>query len=94
VAGTWGINGATHVRLATVNEDVLAGALRCAWNLRIEKNQNARQGALNAAKRRSEAATKNPEMILMDKRRKAEIRARLTTPEMLESVKRRYGLND
>jgi hypothetical protein len=33
-------------------------------------------------------------MILMDKRRKAEIRARLTTPEMLESVKRRYGLND
>jgi hypothetical protein len=49
---------------------------------------------LNAAKRRSEAATKNPEMILMDKRRKAEIRARLTTPEMLESVKRRYGLND
>ena len=94
VAGTWGINGATHVRLAEVSEDVLTGALRCAWKLRIEKNQNARQGALNAAKRRSEAATKNPEMILLDKRRKAEIRARLTTPEMLESVKRRYGLND
>jgi hypothetical protein len=94
VAGSWGINGATHVRLAEVNEDVLAGALRCAWKLRIEKNLNARQGALNAARRRSEANTKNPETILMDKRRKAEIRARLTTPEMLESVKRRYGLND
>jgi len=30
----------------------------------------------------------------MDKRRKAELRARLTTPAMLESVKKRYGLND
>jgi hypothetical protein len=49
---------------------------------------------LNAARRRSEANTKNPETILKDKRRKAEMRARLTTPEMLESVKRRYGLND
>lgn len=94
VAGTWGRNGATHVRLAVANEDVLTGALRCAWKLRIEKNQNARQGALNAAKRRSAATTKNPEVILMDKRRKAEIRARLTTHEMLESVKNRYGLND
>lgn len=94
VAGTWGRNGATHVRLAVVDEDILAGALRSAWKLRIEKNQNARQGALNAAKRRSAANTRNPEVILIDKRRKAEIRARLTTPEMLESVKRRYGLND
>ncbi len=94
VAGTWGRNGATHVRLALVSEDILAGALRCAWKLRIEKNQNARQGALNAARKRSAAATRNPEVIMMDKRRKAEIRARLTTPEMLESVKSRYGLND
>ena len=94
VAGTWGRNGATHVRLAVADEDILAGALRSAWKLRIEKNQNARQGALNAAKRRSAANIRNPEVILIDKRRKAEIRARLTTPEMLESVKRRYGLND
>ena len=28
----------THIRLAETNEDVLAGALRAAWNLRIEKN--------------------------------------------------------
>jgi hypothetical protein len=94
VAGTWGRNGATHVRLALASEDLLLGALRCAWKQRIEKNQNARQGALNAARRRSAASTKTPEIILLDKRRKAEIRARLTTPEMLESVKRRYGLND
>jgi hypothetical protein len=94
VAGTWGRNGATHVRLAVASEDILRGALRCAWSLRIEKNQNARLGALNAARRRSAASTKTPEIILLDKRRKAEMRARLTTPEMLESVKRRYGLND
>ena len=28
----------THIRLAAANEDVLAGALRTAWKLRIEKN--------------------------------------------------------
>ena len=94
VAGTWGRNGATHVRLAMASEELLRGALRSAWRLRIEKNQNARLGALNAARRRSAASTKTPEIIMMDKRRKAEMRARLTTPEMLESVKRRYGLND
>ena len=94
VAGTWGRNGATHVRLAVANEDVLRGALHSAWKLRIEKNQSARQGAINAAKRRSAAAGGRQEVLLMDKRRKAELRARLTTPAMLESVKKRYGLND
>jgi hypothetical protein len=38
VAGGWGRMGATHVRLAKVSEDVLTGALRTAWKLRIEKN--------------------------------------------------------
>lgn len=38
VPGGWGRNGATHVRLAVASEDVLAGALRAAWKLRIEKN--------------------------------------------------------
>lgn len=38
VHGGWGRNGATHVRLAVVNEDVLEGALRTAWKLRVEKN--------------------------------------------------------
>jgi hypothetical protein len=94
VAGTWGRNGATHIRLAAASSETLAIALRCAWTLRIEKNQNARQGAINAAKRRSAALAGNHEYILLDKMRKAEMRARLTTPEMLASVKRRYGLND
>ena len=31
----------THIRLAVTNEDVLAGALRTAWKLRIEKNTRA-----------------------------------------------------
>jgi len=42
IAGGWGRNGATHIRLAAASEDVLAGALRTAWQLRVEKN--ARRG--------------------------------------------------
>ena len=38
VAGGWGRNGATHVRLAKANKDVLEGALRMAWKLRMDKN--------------------------------------------------------
>ena len=38
IHGGWGRNGATHVRLAVVSEDVLEGALRTAWKLRMEKN--------------------------------------------------------
>lgn len=38
IAGGWGRNGATHVRLAEANEDLLAGALRTAWKLRVDKN--------------------------------------------------------
>jgi hypothetical protein len=38
IAGGWGRMGMTHIRLAKANEDVLAGALRTAWKLRLEKN--------------------------------------------------------
>lgn len=41
VAGGWGRNGATHIRLAAANEDVLAGALHTAWKLRVEKNEKS-----------------------------------------------------
>ena len=41
VHGGWGRNGATHVRLTVVNEDVLEGALRTAWRLRQDKNTKA-----------------------------------------------------
>jgi hypothetical protein len=39
VAGGWGRMGATHIMLAKAKKDVLEGALRAAWQLRIEKNQ-------------------------------------------------------
>ena len=38
IAGGWGRMGMTHIRLAVASEDVLAGALRAAWKLRLEKN--------------------------------------------------------
>ena len=41
VAGGWGRNGATHIRLAAAGEDVLAGALRAAWQIRVAKNKGA-----------------------------------------------------
>jgi hypothetical protein len=41
IAGGWGKSGATHIRLAAANEDLLAGALRTAWKIRLEKNASA-----------------------------------------------------
>lgn len=38
IPGGWGRNGATHVILAAADEDLLLGALRTAWKLRVEKN--------------------------------------------------------
>ena len=38
IAGGWGRMGATHICLARATEDVLSGALRTAWKLRVEKN--------------------------------------------------------
>jgi len=38
VHGGWGRMGATHIRLAKARKDVLTGALRAAWKLRVEKN--------------------------------------------------------
>jgi hypothetical protein len=41
VHGGWGRMGATHIRLAEASEDVMTGALRTAWKLRVEKNAKA-----------------------------------------------------
>ena len=43
VAGGWGKSGATHVRLAIANEDLLAGALQSAWKIRREKNERTKK---------------------------------------------------
>ena len=41
VAGGWGRNGATHIRLAAADEDQVAGALRAAWQTRVASNSAA-----------------------------------------------------
>ena len=57
IPGGWGRNGATHIRLAIATEDVLTGALRAAWKLRVEKNEISRNRALIP---RNAAATHAP----------------------------------
>src|SRR5215470_4361703 len=47
IPGGWGKMGHTHIRLAEASEDVLTGALRAAWKLRVDRN------AKSGAKRRS-----------------------------------------
>lgn len=88
IAGGWGKNGATHIRLADADEGLLVGALRAAWTLRIEKNQKSRTrpGSIRRAA--------SPADLEAARRRKAELRARLTSAAALEGVKRRYGLDD
>ncbi|PYX80317.1 MAG: hypothetical protein DMG70_23815 [Acidobacteria bacterium] len=51
IAGGWGRMGATHIRLAAANEDLLAGALRTAWKIRLEKNASAKKGSAKGRKR-------------------------------------------
>ena len=41
ISGGWGRMGMTHIRLAVADEKTLAGALRTAWKLRVEKNAKA-----------------------------------------------------
>ena len=43
IAGGWGRMGMTHVCLEAADEETLAGALRTAWKLRVEKNAKARR---------------------------------------------------
>jgi hypothetical protein len=43
IPGGWGRMGHTHIRLAAANEDVLIGALRTAWKLRVDLNAKTRK---------------------------------------------------
>ena len=38
IPGGWGRMGSTHIRLAAADEDVLSGALRAAWKVRVDKS--------------------------------------------------------
>jgi hypothetical protein len=51
IAGGWGRMGMTHIRLAEASEDVLEGALRTAWKLRVEKNAKPRKKTSVKAKK-------------------------------------------
>ena len=54
IPGGWGRMGHTHIRLAVANEDVLTGALRTAWQLRMDRN--AKTGRKNARVKQSDGA--------------------------------------
>jgi YjbR len=43
IHGGWGRMGATHILLSKASEDVLTGALRAAWKLRVEKNAGTKK---------------------------------------------------
>jgi hypothetical protein len=43
ISGGWGRMGGTHVVLANVTEEVLAGALHAAWRIRVAKNRKAKK---------------------------------------------------
>jgi hypothetical protein len=59
IPGGWGRMGHTHIRLAAANEDVLTGALKTAWKLRVEKNEEVRKRKRPSAAR-SGLARKKP----------------------------------
>jgi hypothetical protein len=61
IPGGWGRMGHTHIRLATANEDVLAGALLTAWKLRVDKN--ARTGAKRRPSKHGGTANKKRKTI-------------------------------
>jgi hypothetical protein len=52
VSGGWGRMGATHIRLAAATEDILAGALRTAWKIRLEKSGKAKKKKAEPTARR------------------------------------------
>lgn len=51
IPGGWGKMGHTHIRLTAANKDLLTGALRTAWKLRIDKNAKTSRKNSRAAQR-------------------------------------------
>ena len=58
IPGGWGKMGHTHIRLAAASEDVLTGALRTAWKLRIDKN--AKKGLVSRTTGRTTQRIESP----------------------------------
>lgn len=59
ISGGWGRNGATHVVLARANKDLLLGALRIAWKIRVEKNQKTKPRRTSTPKPAKNTATRS-----------------------------------
>jgi hypothetical protein len=53
IPGGWGRMGMTHIRLAAATEEILAGALRTAWQLRIQKNSRTKTAGTKPKKKRN-----------------------------------------
>jgi hypothetical protein len=53
IPGGWGRMGMTHIRLAAASEDVLTGALRTAWQLRLNKNTETKKKKKPTSRRRA-----------------------------------------
>ena len=51
IPGGWGRMGMTHIRLTNATEDVLTGALRTAWQLRVSRNSKTKAKKTKAANR-------------------------------------------
>ncbi len=52
IAGGWGRMGMTHIRLDVATPDQLAGALRAAWQSRVDRNRTSKSGARRTAARK------------------------------------------
>jgi hypothetical protein len=52
IPGGWGRMGMTHIRLAAANKDVLEGALRTPWKLRVDSNAKSRNKGRTQPKRK------------------------------------------
>jgi len=57
VNGGWGRMGATHLRLPSATDDVVEGALRAAWKLRVDKS--AKPKSVNSGRGRGRRSTAN-----------------------------------
>ena len=49
IPGGFGKMGHTHIRLAAASEDILAGSLRTAWKLRMDKNAKSKTSRKNSS---------------------------------------------
>jgi hypothetical protein len=57
IPGGWGRMGSTHIRLAAASEDILSGALRTAWQIRIDKNAKTGKPLKSSAQSKPKSKT-------------------------------------